>query len=123
MARHNALGDWGEKVAASLLASQGYAILENNWRMGNYEVDLIAMNDSHVVFVEVKTRSNPDYDPAAAVDARRIRRLARAAHLFLTQNNYPHEYRFDIIAVTGNEDNYTVEHIIDAFLPPLTASR
>ncbi len=123
MARHNKVGKWGEEIAASLLISQGYAIIDNNWRMGDYEIDLIAMNDSHVVFVEVKTRSRADADPAAAVDARRIRRLARAAHLFLTVKELPHEYRFDIIAVTGIEDNYTVEHIPDAFLPPLTSYR
>ena len=123
MARHNALGKWGEDIAVSLLASKGYAILETNWRMGNYEIDIIAMNDNHIVFVEVKTRSNPDDDPAEAVDARRVRRLSRGAHLFLTTYDYPHEYRFDIIAINGTQEKYTIEHIEDAFMPPLTSFR
>lgn len=123
MALHNEIGKWGETIAADYLTSKGYAIVERNWRLGNYEIDIIAMHDNHIVFIEVKTRVKTKYDPAESVDSRRIRRLSRAAHLFLTTRDFPQEYRFDIIAINGNQENYTMNHIVDAFIPPLTTYR
>lgn len=113
------IGKWGEKVAADYLASIGYAIVETNWHMQHYEVDIIAMTGPYIVFVEVKTRTSEDYDPVEAVDSRKRRRIAASADVFLRHNNFPHEFRFDIVSVIGNENSYTVEHIPDAYLPPL----
>lgn len=123
MARHNELGKWGEQIAADIITAKGYAIVERNWRLGHYEIDIIAMHANRVVFIEVKTRSNPIDDPLSAVDARRIRRLSRAAHIYLTTRELPHEFQFDIITVSGTPDNYSAEHIEDAFFPPLTTYR
>ncbi|MDE5649953.1 MAG: YraN family protein, partial [Duncaniella sp.] len=57
MAEHNETGKWGEKVARDYLLAQGYAIMGENVRIGNMEIDIIAMKDSSICFVEVKTRS------------------------------------------------------------------
>ena len=48
------------------------------------------------------------------------RKLVRAAESYLRSQEYDFEYRFDIITVTGNEQHHTLDHIEDAFLPPLT---
>ena len=79
MARHNDLGKWGEQLAADLLVTKGYAIAERNWRAGNMEIDIVAMKGARIVFVEVKTRSDGGFDPADAVDRRRVMRMVRAA--------------------------------------------
>ena len=113
------VGKWGEEVAAKYLASQGYAIMETNWRMGHYEVDIIAMHDRYIVFVEVKTRTSEEYDPVEAVDSRKRRRIAASADIYLRYNNLPHEFRFDIVSVSGTPEQYTLEHIPDAYFPPL----
>lgn len=55
------LGKEGEDRAAKFLKKQGYLILERNCRTRNGEIDLIAMHEGMVVFIEVKTRTNDAY--------------------------------------------------------------
>lgn len=119
MAKNNTVGKWGEELAHDLLVSKGYAIVETNWHMEHYEIDIVAMHAGRLVFVEVKTRSDIADDPAAAVDRRKMKRMAVAADCFIRTRNMPHEVQFDIITISGKPDNYTIEHIADAFLPPL----
>lgn len=119
MGKTDQVGKWGEDLAAEMLTTKGYAIVERNWHMGHYELDIVAMHHGRIVFAEVKTRSDIDEDAASAVDLRKMRRLAMAAHHFVIQRNIPHEVQFDIITVSGTPDNHVIEHIADAFLPPL----
>ncbi|MDE6495111.1 MAG: YraN family protein [Duncaniella sp.] len=119
MARHNELGAWGEKVAREYLLTQGYAIGGENTRIGNYEIDFIAMKDDRIVFVEVKTRSTDYVDPLEAVDSRKRARLVRAADEYIRSMNIRLEPQFDIITVVGSPEKYEIEHFPDAFFPPL----
>lgn len=119
MARHNELGAWGEKVAREYLLTQGYAIGGENTRIGNYEIDFIAMKDDRIVFVEVKTRSTDYVDPLEAVDSRKRARLVRAADEYIRSMNIRLEPQFDIITVVGYPEKYEIEHFPDAFFPPL----
>ena len=50
------LGTFGERVAKAHLESNGYRVLETNFRVREGEVDIVAQRDDVVVFVEVKTR-------------------------------------------------------------------
>lgn len=116
---------WGkqaETIAADYLIAHGYVIRERNWRPTNshLEVDIISQSDETLIFIEVKARQNLDFDPADAVDNKKIRRLVRAASIYLSLQPFDFEYRFDIITVSGTPDNFTIDHIPDAFLPPLT---
>lgn len=115
--KRSELGKWGEKVACDYLVAHGYSIVDTNWHMLHYELDIIAMNDRYMVFVEVKTRADGDTDPVEAVDSRKRRRMVASADVFLTHYDFPHEFRFDIVAITGTPENYTLEHIPDAFMP------
>lgn len=119
MARHNDTGKWGEDAAVELLVAKGYAIVERNWRLRHLELDIVAMKDDRLVFVEVKTRRNPDDDPIDAVDRRKILHIVRAANAYIAATSLPHEPQFDIIGVSGEPESPQLEHIPDAFLPPL----
>lgn len=126
MAIHNDLGKWGEQLAVDLLVTKGYAIVQRNWHAGNMEIDIVAMKNDRIVFVEVKTRSSDFVDPADAVDRRRIMRMVRAANSYVNAYNIPHQVQFDIILIVGTPDAPTppnIEHIPDAFLPPLRTIR
>ena len=46
--------------------------------------------------------------------------MVRAANTYVTTFDIPHEVQFDIITIVGTPDNYTLEHIPDAFMAPLT---
>lgn len=120
MARHNDLGKWGEQVAREYLITRGYTIVKHDNREGHYEIDLIAIKGNRIVFVEVKTRIDGSFDPLDAITPQKIRRICSAANAYVIRYNYPHEVQFDVITVVGSPDaSYKVEHIPDAFQPPL----
>lgn len=126
MARHNDLGKWGEQLAVDMLVTKGYAIAERNWRTGDMEIDIVAMKGARIVFVEVKTRSDYGFDPADAVDRRRMMRMVRAADSYVRSHGIPHEVQFDVVFVVGSplgDVPPRIEHIEDAFLPPLRTIR
>ena len=120
MAQHNETGHWGEELACEKLITDGYAICQRNFRIGHYELDIIAMKGNRIVFAEVKTRTNLNSDPIEAIDNKKILRMVRAANTYVTTFDIPHEVQFDIITIVGTPDNYTLEHIPDAFMAPLT---
>lgn len=119
MAKHNELGKWGENIACDYLTSRGYVIRERNWRQGHMEIDIVAETSGTIAIVEVKTRNNMDEDPLEAVDARKRSLMVRSANAYMTYNNLPHRVQFDLIAINGTPDDYELEHIPDAFDPPL----
>lgn len=116
MARHNEFGREGEEVAARYLLNQGYHLLERNWRTGHLEIDLIAEWWGEIVFVEVKSRRNEAFSPAAlAVDRDKRDNLLHAARAYLAGRGLFNPFRFDIITVVGECPPYEVKHYKWAF--------
>ncbi len=119
MSDHNDLGAWGESIAREHLIAQGYAIVARNYKIANHEIDIIATKGTRIAFIEVKTRSSSIVDPTRAIDRRRMMRMATAATAFLRAFPSPYEPQFDVISIIGTPANYILEHIPDAFRPPL----
>lgn len=71
-------GRRAESIAAWWLRLHGWRILAQRARNPRGEVDLIARRGKTLAFVEVKARAS-QADLAAAIDARRLRRVAAAA--------------------------------------------
>ena len=118
MAKHNELGELGEKMAVKYLEQHGYQILETNYRFGRDEVDIIATIDSYIVFVEVKTReSNYLGEPEEAVTKAKQKRIIKVANHYIIENDLDNESRFDIFGVIINQKTERIHHIINAFLP------
>ena len=119
MAEHNELGKWGEELAAKYLEQKGYVIRDRDWRQGKLDLDIVAVADDGetVVFVEVKARkTNAFGQPEQAVDAKKIKRLARAADSYVKSLGVSAPLRFDIVSIIGDQkEAQTIEHIVDAF--------
>ncbi|MDD4799666.1 MAG: YraN family protein [Proteiniphilum sp.] len=116
MAEHNELGRKGEEAAVSYLESKGHRILERNWRLHGYEIDIITAHKGFIVFVEVKTRGSADWgDPASFVVTRRMRRMIQAAHFYLVMHRIDQPARFDIVSILWKGERQELEHIEDAF--------
>ena len=121
MTAPNILGKAGEDAAASHLQEKGYCILDRNWRKNRLELDIVAMKDGILTFVEVKTRRNTDYrEPHEAVDWKKIRHIVIAADAYIKQHDInATNIRFDIIDVVGTEGRFIITHIENAFDSPL----
>lgn len=103
-----------------MLEKKGYSILERNWRSGHKDLDLIATVNGELVVVEVKTRSSYEFgNPEEAVNDRKIRRIVGAADAYVRKKCIDMHVRFDIITVVFSEEGSTVEHLEDAFFPPV----
>ena len=111
------IGPGGEAAAAEYLENRGYRILEKNFRISGSEVDLIAQKEDTLCFVEVKTRGTDEYGlPEEFVDARKRRKIIRAARVFIGNKAYEDFYvRFDIISVLNKSGKVEINHIQHAF--------
>ncbi|MEV4532208.1 YraN family protein [Asanoa sp. NPDC049518] len=113
-----AIGAWGERLAAQHLADASFRIVARNWRCPLGEIDIIAWDGDALVFCEVKTRRGLGFGvPAEAVVAAKARRLRRLGARWLALNNaHPREIRFDVIAVlVRRPGTVEIEHIRGAF--------
>jgi len=120
MAQHNEFGRISEDRAVAYLMARGYTIRDRNWRLGHKEIDIVAQKNGVLVIVEVKARRDDRFgDPVDAVTNDKIRRLVQAAHAYVRYHRISWPVRFDVIAITGEPGNQAVEHIEDAFYPPL----
>ena len=120
MAEHNILGTFGEEEATAYLEANKYTIRHRNWRAGKKELDIIAEKDTELIVVEVKTRRDTRFAvPQDAVDDKKIRRIVAATDAYLRKFSLDLSVRFDIITVVGTENDYIIEHIKEAFYPPV----
>lgn len=120
MALHNLLGKNGEDEAVEYLLNRNYSILHRNWRAGKKELDIVAQKDGTLVVVEVKTRRNDFFgDPEDAVTDKKIRRIIASTDAYIRKFCIDYPVRFDIITVIGEKKPFTIEHIQEAFYPPI----
>jgi putative endonuclease len=92
-------GVWAETYCAFVLRCKGYRILDQRFRSGTGEIDLIAKKGEVIVFVEVKQR--PSLEAAKyAIDARAQERIRRTAESYLARQFQGHvKGRFDAMLV------------------------
>ncbi len=95
------LGMAGEQAAAGYLESQGYIILERNFRARAFEIDLIAKDGEVICFVEVKTRSSVKKGlPREAVGASKQQKIIMGASFYLKQHQLMNQRaRFDVVEI------------------------
>lgn len=116
MAEHNELGWKGEDKAVAYLETNGYRIVERNWKFKGYEIDIIAEDKEYIIFTEVKTRATNDWgNPEDAVGRQRMRRIINSASHYLKINSIDKPARFDIISIIWSEGKPELCHFEDAF--------
>lgn len=109
------LGKTGEDKASLFLKKRGFNILERNFRKGKSgEIDIIALKENLLVFVEVRTRSTDSKGrPAETITYFKKRSIYNTALLYISMHpEYcDYDFRFDFIGVQGDEIEY-IENII-----------
>ena len=120
MSEIHELGKQGEQFAINHLRSQGFKILEQNWRFGKNEIDVIARDGDYLVIVEVKTRSSSySGEPELFVTRQKQKILIRGANAYIKWHKIDLETRFDIVAIIATQEGMEINHIKDAFYPTL----
>ena len=120
MSDHNELGILGEKMAAEHLDKKGFKILHKNYKYGKAEVDIVAMKDNEIIFVEVKTRESAYLSaPTYTVPVQKQRQIIKAADAYLKRYQLEQESRFDVISIIVNSQYNRLEHLEGAFYPTL----
>jgi putative endonuclease len=112
--RLQALGRYGESVAARHLTDQGMVVLDRNWRCETGEIDLVLRDGDILVVCEVKTRtSDVCGTPHEAITATKLDRLNRLALLWAEAHGVrPPQTRIDLVAVHRPlRGASTVEHV------------
>jgi putative endonuclease len=101
MRAKDAVGRYGEDVAAAHVRDAGWVVLDRNWRGVGGELDLVALDGTELVAIEVKTRRTATFgSPAEAVTARKLARVRRLTAQWLTAHDVrPASERIDVMAV------------------------
>ena len=96
-----ALGAYGEALAARHLVEQGMVLLDRNWRCEAGEIDLVLRDGEVLVVCEVKTRSSTDYGtPHEAVTDIKVARLRRLAARWLADRSVVvRDVRIDLVGI------------------------
>ncbi|MFY9331540.1 MAG: YraN family protein [Candidatus Nanopelagicales bacterium] len=116
MRAKDALGKYGEDLAADYLQRSGLIIMERNYRCRSGEVDILARDENVLVVCEVKTRTSEHFgSPLAAVTPIKLRRMRRVAMSWVTERGVrPPQIRFDVIGIVHGAGNKpTLEHVRD----------
>lgn len=121
MGRNNLAGAWGEALAAEYLRKNRYQIVASGYRCRYGEIDLIAANRTHLVFVEVKLRKSDAFAKAYEfVDFHKQNRIRTTAEMYLSQNPTALQPRFDVIEIYAPQGVETkrpvINHMEDAFV-------
>ncbi|MGD0977266.1 MAG: YraN family protein [Minisyncoccia bacterium] len=110
------LGNLAENLAGRYLESQGYEIIERNYRKPWGEIDIIVFKDDVCVFVEVKANSREfagNFNPELRVDEKKLAKIIKTAELYMaseavrTSHDWPPHskvecggWQVDVVSVT-----------------------
>ena len=113
--KNTELGREGEALATKYLQEHGWRILERNYRHRRAEIDLIAVHENLMIFVEVKMRTGTGFGmPEDFVDEKKARTVMEAADHYIIETGWQGDIRFDIIAILKGKA-MEIRHFEDAF--------
>ena len=98
------VGDFGEQFATEMLNLSGYRVIARNFRVREGEIDIIAIKDGGMHFIEVKTRNGDEFGYTS--DSRRVtkqKKIKNAARQYLSSRRGNWEdVSFDVFEVMVN---------------------
>src|SRR5699024_8405629 len=114
------IGNEGEELAKAKLESKENTIQERNYHFEHAEVDIVAYdNESYIVFVEVKKRSDNRYgEPEEYIEDAKKKNVYKAAEAWMYERKMDGApARFDVISILqkGNEAPQ-IKHFENAFI-------
>jgi len=110
------IGKSKEKLACRYLEKKGFKLIEKNYYCRRGEIDLIMRDQDCLVFIEVRYRKNDRFGSALeSIHFHKQKRLIFTAKQYLQQTRTPLASRFDVVAISGDEANPSINWIKNAF--------
>ena len=104
-----AKGNLAETKACTFLYDNGFSIVEQNFYSRFGEIDIIAVKDEVLHFIEVK--SGLDYESAIQnITPKKLSRLIKTGDVYMKKNNLNIDFVYDAVVVTP-KDIEMVENI------------
>ena len=94
-------GNIAEAKARDYLVRLGFRIVETNFYSKHGEIDIIAIKDSTLHFVEVK--SGETFEPIYNINDKKLSHIIATAEYFLKLKNLSLKYCIDAIIVKGDD--------------------
>ncbi len=109
-------GDIGEEIACYYLKKNGYLIQERNYQKKWGEIDIIAVKDNILHFIEVKSvyiNGNANkYRPEENVHELKLKKLRRVIQTFMNENRYNNDFLFKFHVLTVKMDNVNNKYYV-----------
>lgn len=109
------IGRFGEGAAADYLRKKRYRIIGMNYSCRFGEIDLIAQDETELVFVEVKLRRSAAFSDAADAVTPAKRAKLRKTALFWFQSHGEVPARFDVLEIYDEFTPARIHWIRNAF--------
>lgn len=109
-------GSLGERLAVKYLEGLGYKIIKTNFRIKGGEIDIIAVDNNILTFVEVKYYGKNNYfHPLEVITNKKMGNIISSAKKYYYTNKIKKQCRYDVLAIEniGDKENYIL--IKDAF--------
>lgn len=116
MNQKDQLGLTGEQLAADYLEDAGLRVIDSNWRCSAGEIDLVALDGTDLVVVEVKTRRSRRFgDPLEALTVAKVRRLRTLAVMWAREHSFVlGSLRIDAVGIViDNRGPAQIDHLKD----------
>lgn len=105
-------GRKAEQAARVYLEMRGFKVLEQNWRLPKYEIDIVAIKDGVIHFVEVKYRYNDEQGSGFdAITETKLKQMKRAGWAWVDENKWVGEYTLSAVEISGK--NFSVIGFIE----------
>ena len=97
------IGNQNEVKAISFLEAEGFRIIEQNYyarKLG--ELDIIAIQDGVLHFIEVKS-SQANFDPIYNFTPSKQRKVINSAYYYMKEKNFDMVFSIDLIVIRWGE--------------------
>ncbi|MRI58239.1 MAG: YraN family protein [Epsilonproteobacteria bacterium] len=94
------LGDIGERQAVCYLQQLGFTILERNFYAKFGEIDIVALKDDVVHFIEVKYSKS--YDPLERITPSKMAKIIKTAKLYMAKRAEVRPFCIDALIIQSD---------------------
>lgn len=98
-------GREAEDFAISYLVNSNYIIIDRNVYVGRKEIDIVALKESVLHFIEVK--SGERFEPLDNVTYKKVSNLTYAIERYMASKRLDCDFMLDVIAIRGEK----IEHL------------